>query len=147
MMIVTMKWMIVTMLKKISVMTVNRMKKATVMVTSIRLQNQCTIFLTENIAGHESSALLRLTLCQAANGSFPADKAVAAALGVDAVQLAEGGSRWATALALAFLELNCAGERELWSLVAEKAVVWLQAGGEAEPEIETARQFLVGLKK
>ena len=83
---------------------------------------------------------MQLTLCQAANGSFPSSAAVAAVLGVEARQLAEGGPRWATALALAFLELRCAGERELWGLVAEKARAWLGAGAEAE--LQRARNFL-----
>ena len=81
-----------------------------------------------------TSNSLRLTLCQNADGSFPADTTTATILGLDLHKLMETGKPedplvWATILCLLYLEENCRAERESWELVAEKAIKWLDCRG------------------
>ena len=81
-----------------------------------------------------TSNSLRLTLCQNADGSFPADTTTATILGLDLHKLIETGKPedpvvWATILCLLYLEENCRAERESWELVAEKAIKWLDCRG------------------
>ena len=81
-----------------------------------------------------SSCSLRLTLCQNADGSFPADNTTATILGLDLHNLIESGRPeeplvWATILCLLYLEEKCQAERDSWELVAEKASKWLVCRG------------------
>ena len=96
-----------------------------------------------------SSSSLRLTLCQNADGSFPADSSTATILGMDLHKLIETGKPedpqvWATILCLVYLEENCQAARESWELVAEKAIKWLDCRGVGMggPLVQRARQLV-----
>ena len=75
-------------------------------------------------------SVLAISSCQSANGSFSSSTSLATALGLDPTLLEGKGEGWATALAIAVLEVRCAGQREEWELVVEKARRWLGARGE-----------------
>lgn len=86
--------------------------------------------------GDASSAALDtlqpLLLLQSFDGSWELTSPLADALGTALGGLAPGdesGAVWATALALAFLDLRLASRAEEWALVAEKAHTWLRSAG------------------
>eukprot|EP00092_Neocalanus_flemingeri_P042314 GFUD01046186.1.p1 GENE.GFUD01046186.1~~GFUD01046186.1.p1 ORF type:complete len:828 (+),score=250.72 GFUD01046186.1:263-2746(+) len=91
-------------------------------------------------SGHSSSSdVLRLTLCQAANGSFPAQADIANILGVQLEKVKDAGkainsdecfsTTWMTVVVVAFLTEKCKEEKDVWELVVEKAERWLQNSG------------------
>ena len=75
-------------------------------------------------------SVLAISSCQSANGSFPSSTSLASYLGMDPTLLKGKAEGWSTALAIAMLEARCAGQREEWELVVEKARRWLGARGE-----------------
>ena len=100
---------------------------------------------------NSSSKSLRLTLCQNADGSFPADHSTATVLGWENLQelldhglaVVEDPVVWSTICCLLYLEEKCQPEKESWELVAQKATRWLQSRGVDEKTIrEKARQLL-----
>eukprot|EP00092_Neocalanus_flemingeri_P060081 GFUD01071967.1.p1 GENE.GFUD01071967.1~~GFUD01071967.1.p1 ORF type:complete len:834 (+),score=254.30 GFUD01071967.1:112-2613(+) len=93
-----------------------------------------------SIKGHSSSSsVLRLTMCQAANGSFPAQADIANILGVQLEKVKDAGkainsdenfsTTWMTLVVVAFLTEKCKEEKDVWELVVEKAERWLQNSG------------------
>jgi Ca-activated chloride channel family protein len=104
------------------------------------------------------SAVYALIALQQADGSWELTADLAAILGRERAQIGAAivgatGSRsevecaWATALALAWLELHAAPAVDEWRLLAEKARHWLDAVGAAPPRRSSwpaaARRFLV----
>jgi len=88
-----------------------------------------------------------LVVAQAFDGSWSlgAPLAVAMAVSLEALVVEAGvpETAWATALALAFLRLRLAAREEEWTLVAAKALAWLQeAKQDAETLIARARERL-----
>eukprot|EP00092_Neocalanus_flemingeri_P024207 GFUD01026255.1.p1 GENE.GFUD01026255.1~~GFUD01026255.1.p1 ORF type:complete len:656 (+),score=188.33 GFUD01026255.1:171-1970(+) len=93
-----------------------------------------------SIKGQSSSSdVLRLTMCQAANGSFPAQADIANILGVKLEKVKDAGkainsdenfsTTWMTLVVVAFLTEKCKEEKDVWELVVEKAERWLQNSG------------------
>jgi len=93
-------------------------------------------------------ALQPLLILQAFNGSWAWGEPLVAVLGVPlrAVARADGpgeGAAWATALGVAFLQLRFAAREEEWSLVAGKAMAWIQsAGHDAKALVAQASEVL-----
>eukprot|EP00746_Dinoflagellata_sp_MGD_P019202 gnl/MRDRNA2_/MRDRNA2_144604_c0_seq1.p1 gnl/MRDRNA2_/MRDRNA2_144604_c0~~gnl/MRDRNA2_/MRDRNA2_144604_c0_seq1.p1 ORF type:complete len:221 (+),score=54.01 gnl/MRDRNA2_/MRDRNA2_144604_c0_seq1:2-664(+) len=77
-----------------------------------------------------TDALLSLILLQEFDGAWELDEALASALGCsfDCLAQVNGVSEkaWATALALAFMELELPGREQEWRLIASKAHQWLK---------------------
>ena len=101
---------------------------------------------------NSDSKSLRLTLCQNADGSFPADRSTATVLGWENLQelldhglaVVEDPVVWTTICCLLYLEEKCQPEKESWELVAQKATRWLQSRGVDEKTIrEKARQLVI----
>merc|ERR1712176_259020 len=96
-----------------------------------------------------SQSLQRLVLLQCFDGSWQLTEAVAAALGygitLERITCDAGAptTAWATALALAFLEIAVPDLEEEWDFVASKARNWLrQQLGSSEWLITKARDML-----
>lgn len=68
------------------------------------------------------SPVVILSSCQSANGSFPPSPALAAILGMSESELHP--LAWATALAIAWLEVKAGERKDEWELVVEKARYW-----------------------
>ena len=102
-----------------------------------------------------SSDVLRLTMCQAANGSFPPQADIASILGVELVKVLEAGkaissgatftTTWMTVVVVAFLTEKCKEEKDVWELVVEKAKRWLQNNGDGfvSVHLEKAKEFIL----
>merc|ERR1711892_1261328 len=103
-----------------------------------------------------SSDVLRLTMCQAANGSFPPQDSVTNILGVklekvlDAEKIIRSepsfATAWMTMVVIAFLTEKCGGEKDVWELVVEKAQKWLQNNNVVGPVMEyehKAKEFIL----
>eukprot|EP00092_Neocalanus_flemingeri_P058043 GFUD01069103.1.p1 GENE.GFUD01069103.1~~GFUD01069103.1.p1 ORF type:complete len:411 (-),score=98.02 GFUD01069103.1:90-1232(-) len=97
-----------------------------------------------------SSDVLKLTMCQAANGSFPPQPDIASILGVELEKVFEAGkavssdATWMTVVVVAFLTENCKEEKDVWELVVEKAQRWLQNNaGFVSFHLEKAKEFLL----
>ena len=83
-----------------------------------------------------SSDVVRLTMSQAANGSFPPKEAVTSVLGIKLQNILDAGAAlsshasfptiWLTMVVVAFLTERCQEEKDVWELVVEKAQKWLQ---------------------
>ena len=99
---------------------------------------------------NSGSKSLSLTLCQKADGSFPADQDTAAVLGwTDLQELLDHGLAvsvepvvWVTLCCLLHLRENCQADKLSWELVAEKATKWLQSRGVSGAVEEKARQLM-----
>ena len=102
-----------------------------------------------------SSDVLRLTMCQAANGSFPPQADIASILGVEHAKVLEAGkaissgatftTTWMTVVVVAFLTEKCKEEKDVWELVVEKAKRWLQNNGDGfvSVHLEKAQEFIL----
>merc|ERR1712232_125692 len=92
-----------------------------------------TLVPTPTVATQED-ALQPLLLLQAFDGSWSLVEPLAAALGFEFSALVPPMNvpekAWATALGLAFLRLRLLAREEEWTLVAKKALAWLQAAGQ-----------------
>eukprot|EP00092_Neocalanus_flemingeri_P018239 GFUD01019739.1.p1 GENE.GFUD01019739.1~~GFUD01019739.1.p1 ORF type:complete len:927 (-),score=280.27 GFUD01019739.1:214-2994(-) len=106
------------------------------------------------IIASTSSDVLRLTMCQAANGSFPAHADIANILGVKLEKVKDAGkainsdenftTTWMTVVVVAFLTEKCKEEKDVWELVVEKAERWLNSssGGSVAGHVEKAKEFI-----
>jgi hypothetical protein len=104
---------------------------------------------TEAPARRETSSHVdALVALQAADGSWTLSASFADVIGRDLrdIETAIAGvpidmehcrRAWATALALAWLQLNAAARREEWQFLARKARQWLDGVAEAPPQGET----------
>ena len=107
-------------------------------------------FSSDSSKTHSRSNSLRLTLCQKADGSFPADQDTVALLGwPDLEELLDQGRAvsvepevWVTLCCVLHLREKCQSERESWQLVAEKAIKWLQSRGVSDSAEEKAKQLM-----
>jgi Ca2+-binding EF-hand superfamily protein len=100
-----------------------------------------------NSASTTGDELQPLVVAQAFDGSWSLGMPLAAAMAVSLEALAAEAdvpeTAWATALGLAFLRLRLAAREEEWTLVAAKALSWLQAAKQdAEALIARARERL-----
>ena len=97
------------------------------------------------------SISVRLTLCQAADGSFPAEPRTATLLGWENLQdlldhglgLAVEPEVWITTCCLVFLQENCRADKQSWDLVAQKATKWLQSRGVDQKTIREKAEELM----
>merc|ERR1712226_1522397 len=101
------------------------------------------------VATGGGDALQSVVLLQAFDGSWVPSERLCEVLGVDAATMAYkscvSGEAWATALALAFLELHLAARADEWALVANKAKIFLHrdaTGVDVDTLIEKARETL-----
>jgi len=88
-----------------------------------------------------SSNVVRLTMSQAANGSFPPKDTVTSILGIKLQNMLDAGAAlsshasfptiWLTMVVVAFLKERCQDEKDVWELVVEKAKKWLQTQDQA----------------
>ena len=82
------------------------------------------------------SDVVRLTMDQAANGSFLPKESIASIVGVELKTVLDAGTAissnamfstiWMTLVVVTFLTEKCQGEKDVWELVVEKAQKWLQ---------------------
>ena len=77
--------------------------------------------------GGRTNRVLALSSCQAANGSFPRSPTLTSLFG--AALETNPSVEWSTALAVAWFEERCQGQRDEWELVVDKARRWLVAQG------------------
>ena len=89
---------------------------------------------SENQPNITEGSSFKLTLCQNASGSFPADASTAFILGCDLQQLIDSAQLeepevWTTMVCLVYLQVKCRAERDSWELVADKATKWLFSRG------------------
>jgi len=101
-----------------------------------------------------SSDVVRLTMDQAANGSFLPKESIANIIDVELKKVMEAGRSlssdakfetiWMTLVVVAFLTEKCIDESDIWELVVEKAKKWLQSLGHAKPgdHWEQAKEFI-----
>merc|ERR1719320_1231520 len=101
-----------------------------------------------------SSDVVRLTMSQAANGSFPPKEAVSSVLGIKLQNILDAGAAlsshasfptiWLTMVVVAFLTDRCQEEKDVWELVVEKARKWLQIQDQAlvRGKDEKAREYI-----
>jgi hypothetical protein len=92
---------------------------------------------------------------QAANGSFPPQEAVTSIIGVEHKLVLDAGKAlgsdtisanvWMTTVVVAFLTEKCKDEKDVWELVVEKAMKWLQNSGVelVSDHAEKAREFIL----
>ena len=78
--------------------------------------------------GSPSITVLALSSCQAANGSFPRSPTLTSLFG--AALDTNPSVEWSTALAVAWFEERCQGQRDEWELVVDKARRWLVGLGQ-----------------
>eukprot|EP00090_Calanus_glacialis_P038770 TRINITY_DN6757_c0_g1_i1.p1 TRINITY_DN6757_c0_g1~~TRINITY_DN6757_c0_g1_i1.p1 ORF type:complete len:929 (+),score=240.22 TRINITY_DN6757_c0_g1_i1:18-2804(+) len=82
------------------------------------------------------SDVVRLTMDQAANGSFLPKESIASIVGVELKTVLDAGTAissnamfstiWMTLVVVTFLTEKCQDEKDVWELVVEKAQKWLQ---------------------
>merc|ERR1719317_1787759 len=101
-----------------------------------------------------SSDVVRLTMSQAANGSFPPKEAVTSVIGIKLQNILDAGAAlsshasfptiWLTMVVVAFLTERCQEEKDVWELVVEKAQKWLQNQDQAlvRGKDEKAREYI-----
>ncbi|XP_007437578.1 von Willebrand factor A domain-containing protein 5A-like [Python bivittatus] len=83
-------------------------------------------------AKEEESPLLKLVSLQNADGSWPHGSALATLLGLSEAEISDKAPAhvapdiWATVLAILWLHLNAAEQKDEWELLEGKAVHWLQ---------------------
>ena len=77
--------------------------------------------------GSPSITVVALSSCQAANGSFPRSPTLTSLFG--AALETNPSVEWSTALAVAWFEERCQGQRDEWELVVDKARRWLVGQG------------------
>ena len=77
--------------------------------------------------GSPSITVVALSSCQAANGSFPRSPTLTSLFG--AALETNPSMEWSTALAVAWFEERCQGQRDEWELVVDKARRWLVGQG------------------
>ena len=92
-------------------------------------------------------------MCQTANGPFPPQEAVTSIIGVEHKQVLDAGKAlgsdaisatvWMTMIA--FLTEKCKDEKDVWELVVEKAMKWLQNSGFGlvSGHAEKAKEFIL----
>merc|ERR1711915_506302 len=76
------------------------------------------------------SVVLRLTLAQNADGSFPITDDIAKIIGVSLTDMLVFGTNidpraWVTLVCIEFLEQVCQNEKDVWELVVMKAHTWV----------------------
>jgi len=81
-------------------------------------------------SNRNSSAALKLTMTQNANGSFPVSEEVAKIMNLDLAELLGQGAAidpraWMTLVCTVFLKTFCDNEKIIWELVVMKADKWL----------------------
>lgn len=91
--------------------------------------------------GSPSITVVALSSCQAANGSFPRSSTLTSLFG--AALETNPSVEWSTALAVAWFEERCQGQRDEWELVVDKARRWLVAQGMGGM-VDQARSVLQG---
>jgi len=79
---------------------------------------------------NNGSVVLKLTLAQNAEGSFPVTDDIAKIIGVSLTDMLVFGSNidpraWVTLVCIEFLEKFCQDEKDVWELVVLKAQTWL----------------------
>ncbi|KAM6451927.1 von Willebrand factor A domain-containing protein 5A-like [Liasis olivaceus] len=89
-------------------------------------------------AKEEESPLLKLVSLQNADGSWPQGSALATLLGLSEAEISGKAPAhvapniWATVLAILWLHLNAAEQKDEWELLEGKAIHWLQVNAGAQ---------------
>ena len=79
---------------------------------------------------NNGSVVMKLTLAQNAEGSFPITDDIAKIIGVSLTDMLVFGTNidpraWVTLVCIEFLEKFCQDEKDVWELVGMKAQTWL----------------------
>jgi hypothetical protein len=120
--------------------------------SAMPMQNRNAKSLGDSSSTH--SDVVRLTMLQTANGSFPIQESVTNILDIELQKVKDAGAAlsanasfltiWMTLLVVSFLREKCEDEKDVWELVVAKAQKWLQKQDQAlvAGNLENAKEII-----